>query len=281
MKEYQFANIPVWEQLVCKVYQRKIGLNTNMIHMHNVQELIFITSRGRVRTVSNGVDFMVDTPAVIMNRQGAFHAIAEVHDQPLEAFVCFFHTSFFQLMPKENYSQCLFGDEDLLILPLSESQCAELAPTVQWLAERPLGEKRYLLLCVFEQLKALLSIGAEPVRATCPMTYVFEVARLLQQMQSKENLSLAGLASRFHVGQTKLKSDFKKITGVTLHAFRRRAQLQEARILLEGTELSISQVSAQSDFKDEGYFIRTFRQEYGMTPGTYRKRWRMGAIPSA
>ena len=97
-------------------------------------------------------------------------------------------------------------------------------------------------------------------------------------MQSKENLTLTGLATRFHVGQTKLKSDFKKITGTTLHAFRRQAQLQEARILLEGTELSISQVSAQSDFKDEGYFIRAFRQEYGMTPGTYRKRWRMGLL---
>lgn len=278
MKEYQFASIPVREQLVCDVYRRKIGLNTNMIHMHNAQELILITSRGRVRTVSNGVDFMVDTPAVIMNRQGAFHAIAEVHDQPLDGYVCFFHNSFFQLMPKENYGQSLFDGQDLLILPLTQSQCDTLSPLVKWLSERPMGERRYLLLCVFEQLKALLGGGGAPVRATCPLTYVFEVARLLQQMQSRENLTLTGLATRFHVGQTKLKSDFKKITGTTLHAFRRRAQLQEARILLEGTELSISQVSAQSDFKDEGYFIRAFRQEYGMTPGTYRKRWRMGTV---
>ena len=278
MKEYQFTSIPVREQLICKEYRRVIGLNTNMIHMHNVQEMIFITSCGRVRTVSNGVDFMVDTPAVILNRQGSFHAIAEVHDQPLEAFVCFFHTGYFQLMPKENYSQCLFDGEDLLVLPMTQSQCEELTPTVRWLSERPMGEKRYLLLCVFEQLKALLNGGAAFVRATCPLTYVFEVARLLQQMQSKDDLTLAGLANRFHVGQTKLKSDFKKITGTTLHTFRRRAQIQEARILLEGTELPISQVSAQSDFKDEGYFIRAFRQEYGMTPGAYRKRWRTGTL---
>lgn len=278
MREYQFANIPVWEQLVCKVYQRKIGPNTNKIHMHNMQEMIFITSHGRVRSVSNGVDFTVQTPAVILNRQGSFHAIAEIHDQPLEGYVCFFHTSMFQLMPKENYEQHLFCGEDLMILPLSDEQCEALAPMVRWLSERPMGEKRYLLLCVFEQLKALLAGGVTPVRATCPMTYVFEVARLLQQMQNKENLTLAGLATRFHVGQTKLKSDFKKITGLTLHDFRRRAQLQEARILLEGTELPVSQVSAQSDFKDEGYFIRAFRQTYGMTPGTYRKRWRAGTL---
>ena len=98
MKEYQFASFPVRGQLECVEYRRKIGLNTNMIHIHNAQEMILITSRGRVRTVSNGVDFVVDTPAVILNRQGAFHAIAEVYDNPLEGFVCFFHTGFFQLL---------------------------------------------------------------------------------------------------------------------------------------------------------------------------------------
>lgn len=272
MNEYQFAYFPIQEQIHCERYQRKVGPNTNKMHMHNAQELVLITSPGRVRIVSNGVDFMVDTPAVILNRQGAFHAVVEVYEQLLDGFVCFFHTGLFTLMPQENYEKTLCRGNDLMILSISKAQCDALASLFDWMTQKSAGQKRYLLLCVFQQLKEWLEDGAAPLRTSSNLTYIFEVARLLQDLQSKEDLTLAGLAERFHVSQTKLKSDFKKVAGVPLHMFRRHAQLQEARMLLENTDTAVGRIAASCGFSDEGYFIRAFRQKYGVTPGGYRKQ---------
>lgn len=273
MEEYKFAYVPKKRSIACRPISREIGITTNRIHMHNQEEMIFITSCGRVRLVCNGNTITVSTPAMVINRAGAFHETVEVLEAPMECFVCFFHPQIFAGL---NSQWCctdeIYGSSDLTVLPLSQQQCAELIPLFCLLQQQPESQRRFLLLCVFDQLARLLAEGLSPIRVRSKLTYIFEVAGLLQDLEQGRELTLEQLADRFHVSQTKLKTDFKKITGMPLHAFRRRVQLQEAKILLENTQLELAQIAYCCAFHDESYFIRAFRQEYGVTPGVYRKQ---------
>lgn len=272
MEEYQFAYVPKRQSIVCGTHMRQIGITTNKIHMHNAEELLLITSCGHVRLVSNGHTVTVSTPALIVNRAGAFHETVEVLEVPMQCYVCSFHSGIFTGLSRQWCgADAVLEDSGLVVLPLSKQQCQELAVLFQLLQQQPESQKRFLLLCIFDQLEHWLNDGLIPIRIRSQQTYIFEVAGLLQNMEKGRELTLDRLAERFHVSQTKLKTDFKKITGMSVHAFRRHAQLEEARIMLANPQMELSQIAYCCGFNDESYFIRTFRQAFGMTPGAYRK----------
>jgi AraC-like DNA-binding protein len=52
----------------------------------------------------------------------------------------------------------------------------------------------------------------------------------------------------------------------------RQARAAEAKRLLAGTALSVTQVSGRLGFADTAYFCRFFRREVGETPGSFRRR---------
>ena len=89
----------------------------------------------------------------------------------------------------------------------------------------------------------------------------------------KMDKTLDVLAERFHVGKTKLKADFKKITDMPIHTFRLRQQLHAARSQMARTDASLAQVASDCGFTDESHLIRAFRAEYGITPGAFRKKY--------
>lgn len=215
MEEYQFAYVHKRQRILCRRHTRAVGITTNKIHMHNQEELLFITSTGQVRLVSNGNTVTTATPALIINRAGAFHETVEVLDSPMSCFVCFFHPQVFAGLGSQwCCTPEVFGSSDLTVIPLSERQCMELIPLFSLLQQQLESQQRFLLLCIFDQLGQLLAEGLEPIRVNSKLTYIFEVASLLQDMEKGRELTLDQLAERFHVSQTKLKTDFKKIIGI-------------------------------------------------------------------
>ena len=75
---------------------------------------------------------------------------------------------------------------------------------------------------------------------------------------------MAGL-SRYHFLRT-----FKGVTGITPHQWMMRARLREAaRRLAQGDE-SVTAIALEVGFEDLSNFTRSFRSEFGMSPGRYR-----------
>ncbi len=273
MEDYHFIYHPKQQSVFSVKIRRPVGYTNYNIHMHNQEEIIFAFSSCRVRVASNGNEITVHTPAVIINRAGSFHETLEVLDNEMDCYVCSFHPQVFTgLSSQWCCAETVFGNSNLTVLPLSERNCTELTPLFTLLTKQPEPQRRFLLLCIFDQLGRLLAEGLNPIRVSSKLTYVFEVAGLLQNMENGRELTLEQLSERFHVSQTKLKTDFKKITGMPLHAYRRHVQLQEAKILLENTQMELAQIAYSCAFNDESYFIRAFRKEYGITPGAYRKQ---------
>ncbi|MEE3488226.1 MAG: AraC family transcriptional regulator [Bulleidia sp.] len=67
---------------------------------------------------------------------------------------------------------------------------------------------------------------------------------------------------------------FRKVTGQTFTEKLRSIRMEEARTMLLSSEISIEEIAGTVGFHDRSWFIRHFRQSYGMTPGAYRRQYR-------
>lgn len=247
---------------------RKSGYVSEVIHMHDHGEIVLVTSRARCQLTNNGNAVEIRTPAIWINRAGSFHEVTEVSDGTYESRIIFFHPQSLAQVPEEmRYEEQLHG-ADLLILPLSEEQVQGFIPFFDLLKERPLPQKQLMLLAVLSEMARLMESGISPITATAKHTYIYQVIDSLRG--TEEKLTIPELAQRFHVSQTKLKQDFKAVTGITIKSFQTQARLQKACALLETTGLDQAAIACACGFCDESHFIERFRKVHGVTPGVYR-----------
>ena len=64
---------------------------------------------------------------------------------------------------------------------------------------------------------------------------------------------------------------FKEEKGETFINYISDKRLEKSRQLLEQTELSIKEITAEVGYNDQNYFSRIFKNKYGLSPKEYRK----------
>jgi transcriptional regulator GlxA family with amidase domain len=68
-----------------------------------------------------------------------------------------------------------------------------------------------------------------------------------------------------------LKRRFKASTGNTLIEYLQNLRVEEAKRLLENTELAIEEISERTGYSDASFFRRLFKRLTGLTPSHYRR----------
>lgn len=86
------------------------------------------------------------------------------------------------------------------------------------------------------------------------------------------DLPLSRLAEIAGLSVTAFRREFGLVFGTTPADYITTARLNEARKLLETTELSISEIATRCGFYDQSHLTHAFRQKRGVTPGEYRRR---------
>lgn len=271
MKMQNYAYRPKAQGISYMEVQRDPGFNAKTFHMHDHHEIALITTSCACRATSNGNSVTIQTPALVLTRAGSFHEIAEVYDGLFLSRVIFFHPHMLKGIPGNlHHVDKLFGS-DLLILPLNQTQLEEYLPLFDLLKARQYPETLLLLLAIFSHMIQMIEGGNTPVVTNAQQSFVFDIIEMIQN-HPEVKYSIADLAEQFHVSQTKLKSDFKKIAGMPINTFCRQARLQKAMVMLESTQESQSQIAYACGFSDESYFIDAFHKNYGMTPRAYRQQ---------
>lgn len=243
----------------------------SQVHMHTVEELLLLTHTGSCRVISNGNSYQVPTPAFIWNKAGSFHLLEEV-DGIATGNQIVFHPGIFSDLHKKLLHTDFMEDSGMFALPLDKENLKRLQLLFESMRGSPFFQRQLLLPCIFHQVTQGLKAGLKPIRSGNTQGYIFEVIRLLRA-PGPDKLTIEGLAAQFHVGTTKLKTDFKKITGTTIHSFRLRQQVQNARVLLASTKLPMAQIAIDCGFTDESHLVRAFHKEYGTTPGVFRRKY--------
>ena len=85
------------------------------------------------------------------------------------------------------------------------------------------------------------------------------------------NLPVAQYARKLGITPNHLNKVVKGATGKSPSVWIEEAIIQEARLLLKGTDLPLGEIAAKVGIMDQSYFARKFRQHEGMTPSEYRQ----------
>lgn len=81
-------------------------------------------------------------------------------------------------------------------------------------------------------------------------------------------IELSGLSER------SFKRRFRQATGMAPIDYVQTLRLEEAKQILESSDIAIDEVAAEIGYEDTSFFRRIFRRRVGLTPSEYRKRFR-------
>ncbi|PZG12193.1 AraC family transcriptional regulator [Micromonospora craterilacus] len=91
-----------------------------------------------------------------------------------------------------------------------------------------------------------------------------------------EPISLADVAAGLALTPGHLTTVVRRKTGRTVQQWIAQRRMQQARLLLTETELTVAAISRRVGYPDVSYFIKRFRADHGVTP----TQWR-AAVPPA
>ena len=101
--------------------------------------------------------------------------------------------------------------------------------------------------------------------------------RFINENLDKE-LNIKVLAEKYFSHPTHFIRSFRDKTGTTPKQYVRQKRIENAKLLLEKTDLTIWEITQKIGFKDETHFYRCFKETYNMSPTTYRNYYKSQLI---
>ena len=80
------------------------------------------------------------------------------------------------------------------------------------------------------------------------------------------DVSIGALCKEFKIGRTKLYEVVKEYANCGIASYLKQKRLKRAKHLLKTTDMKISEISDTVGFSDYNYFLRVFKQEFGISP---------------
>ena len=97
--------------------------------------------------------------------------------------------------------------------------------------------------------------------------------RVIEQMRCclDQELPLSRLAAAGGLSPSQFVRAFRKATGMPPHRYLRGLRIDEARNLLERTDLPVTEIALSCGFGQPGYFATAFRETTGFSPRAWRQ----------
>jgi len=87
-----------------------------------------------------------------------------------------------------------------------------------------------------------------------------------------QKLRLVAIANLLDMSQYHFSRVFKQSTGTTVHQYVLRQRVEQAKQLLQTTQLSVAEIAHRVGFSDQSQLTAQFRKLTGITPGKYREQ---------
>lgn len=253
------------------------------IHSHEFEELVIVMGgRGSHRT--SGGEWRIGTGDVFVVPRGERHAYAKT--ERLELCNVLFQP---ERLPLDWASldgapgyRALFameprwrgGARGASRLRLDANAMAETVVLLKRLQLELTGDhpgKEMVAVGLFLQLVGLLcrAYGKHPHREGRRLLGLERAMNRLTSL-AEPTPSLAELAELAGMSVSTFQRAWHRYAGRTPGTYLLELRLDRARVLLETTALTVSEVSARVGFEDSNYFSRRFRDAHGSSP----RRWR-------
>ncbi|BFT74327.1 response regulator [Paenibacillus sp. P36] len=100
----------------------------------------------------------------------------------------------------------------------------------------------------------------------------FEKALSLLELRADMDITLESLAEEVGVHPVTLSRMFKQQTGLSFVRYLTRKRMEKAKRILISSDQPIAKLAESLGYQDHRYFTSLFKNEWGMTPGDYRKQ---------
>jgi AraC family transcriptional regulator, transcriptional activator of the genes for pyochelin and ferripyochelin receptors len=90
--------------------------------------------------------------------------------------------------------------------------------------------------------------------------------------------SLLELARQVSMNDHKLKQGFRQVFNTTVFGYLHNYRLEQARQLLETSEMGVVAIARQVGFADRSYFAAAFRKKFGVNPGVYQRSRKRSSV---
>jgi transcriptional regulator GlxA family with amidase domain len=87
----------------------------------------------------------------------------------------------------------------------------------------------------------------------------------------RDSNALVHVTELSNIPERTLKRRFRASTGSSLIEYLQNLRVEEAKRLLESTELPVEDISEQTGYSDTSFFRRLFKRLTGLTPSKYRQ----------
>lgn len=108
---------------------------------------------------------------------------------------------------------------------------------------------------------------------------VISVAVAWLQERACSGGTVGGAADHVNLNERTFARRFRKARGISPADFIRSVKVERARELLERSRVPADEVAARVGYADPAAFHRAFKKETGMTPGAYRRQFKLPPAP--
>lgn len=100
--------------------------------------------------------------------------------------------------------------------------------------------------------------------------------QLLQYVTStrNQNITSEDICRHFSCSRSFMSIQFNRFTGKTLRQYLNELRMNDAKILLKNTDLSVTEIAFSIGFNNSNYFSALFKKEVGKSPLQFRKKSR-------
>jgi signal transduction histidine kinase/CheY-like chemotaxis protein len=102
--------------------------------------------------------------------------------------------------------------------------------------------------------------------------FLEQVSTCIDNFLADPQFGVDVLAEHVRLSSPQLNRKLKSITGLTANKYIQHVRLQKALIMLETENLNVSEVAFKTGFNSVAYFVKSFREHYGKTPGAILKQ---------
>lgn len=250
-------------------------------HWHSEVEFVFIEKGTAEFLIGSGRYVLTEGTGIFINSQ-------VIHR---------FEASESVIIPNIVFSPSLLSAEDSLIYrkyiqPLLDSsvECLIFSPEVPWQKEvlknlllvfdvqdtESIGEIKTveLLLKIWETVyeNANISESIPAAKATAHTQAQLQIMMQYIHKNYSEHITLADIAQTVSVSKSSALNIFNKYLRISPVSYLINYRLKRAAKLLASTDSSIYSIASNTGFENVGYFCRSFKELFGVTPSEYRKK---------
>lgn len=257
---------PFWFSVAQVECDRESPTNVHDFHVHPECE-IYINLSGDVSFAVENTIYPIVPGSVIITKPYEYHHCV-YHSDMLHKHIWIL----FSVEQNEALFDLFFerkpGTGNLLIL--SPEQLDGLTGLCGRMAQESVSEfeKHYL----FFRLIRYLYDAESPEQADDYSPKSLKLVLSYMALHLQESMTIQQLAQMAHVSVNTLERQFLDNLNMTPSKYLKRKRLANAAKLLS-TGSSVAEACGKSGFSDYSNFIALFRQNYGITPLQYRKRY--------